>query len=147
VATAVSTKTVWTIGHGDQDFDALAAALTRHRVQTIVDVRSEPYSKRAPDFTKAALEEFAASAGFGYRWMGSKLGGKPLATAEVFATGIDEVIGLSRSSQVVLLCAEANPVHCHRDKVLAPALVGRGFEVVHILADGAAMPYQEHLAI
>ena len=68
---------VWTIGHGDKDFDAVAAELSKHGVQTIVDVRSQPYSRHAPDFTKATLEEEAATAGFGYRWLGDKLGGRP----------------------------------------------------------------------
>lgn len=138
---------IWTIGHGNRDFDTIAAALNRHRIQTIVDVRSEPYSKHAPEFTKGVLEESAASAGFGYRWTGRKLGGKPPAAEEDLLSGIDEVAGLSAASRVALLCSEIDPTHCHRDSVLAAAFADRGYEVLHILGDGESMPYQDHLAI
>ena len=136
---------VWTIGHGARDFDTVAAALTRHGCQTIVDVRSTPYSRHAPEFSKAELEEAAASAGFGYRWLGDRLGGKPPASPDQLESGIDELAGLCATSRVALVCAELDPVHCHRDSVLAPAMVGRGYEVVHILADGDASLYQDHL--
>ncbi len=138
---------IWTIGHGRLDFDTLAESLDAHHIQTIVDVRSDPYSRHAPDFTKRALEESAATAGLGYRWMGRKLGGRPPAADAELESGIDELVGLSATSRVVLLCAEANPVHCHRDTSLAPSLAERGYDVIHLLDDGQAMPFQDHLAI
>ena len=138
-------KRLWTIGHGSKDFDALVHALDRHGVQMIVDVRSQPYSRRSPEFTKAELQEAAASAGLGYRWLGDKLGGKPAAAPQDLEAGLDELAGLCASSRVALLCAEADPRHCHRDSVLAPAMESRGYVVIHILADEAGAPHQDHL--
>ena len=138
---------IWTIGHAAHDFDAIATVLIDQGVQTIIDVRSQPYSKWAPEFVKAALEESAAAAGFGYRWMGRTLGGKPPPDESVLATGLDELEGLCASSHVVLLCAEGNPGHCHRDQVLAPALTRRGYEVVHILESGETVPFQDRLEL
>ncbi|MCP3976502.1 MAG: DUF488 domain-containing protein [bacterium] len=138
---------IWTIGHGASDFDTLVASLAKHHIQTIVDVRSAPYSKHAPDFTREALQQAAATAGLGYRWMGRKLGGKPPASEADLVSGVEELIGLSATSRVVLLCAEADPAHCHRDSTLAPTLAERGYDVIHILDDGDAMPHQDHLAI
>ena len=137
--------TVWTIGHGDRDFDDVARSLAAHGVRTIVDVRSQPYSKYAPDFTKGELEIAAASAGFGYRWLGDRLGGKPPPSEEELTSGLEELAGLVDSTDVALLCAETDPSHCHRNSLLAPALIKRGRRVVHILPDGAAAPYQETL--
>lgn len=137
--------TIWTIGHGDRDFDAVAADLASHGVQTIVDVRSQPYSKHAPDFTKGELEIAAATAGFGYRWLGDRLGGLPLPNSERLDSGLSEIAGLSATSQVVLLCAEEDPLRCHRSTFLTPALVGQGFHIVHIMRDGSAAPHQESL--
>lgn len=145
--TPVAGRRIWTIGHADRDFDTIASALVAHGAQTIVDVRSQPYSKWAPDFMKANLAESAAAAGFGYRWMGRTLGGMPPAEPADLAAGLDELLGLCASSHVVLLCAEGDPRHCHRDQLLAPALTERGFEVVHILADGDIAPYQDRLQI
>ena len=79
--------------------------------------------------------------------MGRTLGGKPLPAAEQLAAGLDELTGLCASSHVVLLCAEGDPRRCHRDHLLAPALAERGYEVVHILPDGATAPYQDRLEI
>lgn len=138
-------KRLWTIGHGSKSFDAVADALNRHRVQMIVDVRSQPYSRRSPEFTKRELEEAAASAGFGYRWLGDKLGGKPIAADDDLEAGLDELAGLCTSSRVALLCAEGDPRHCHRDTILAPAMESRGYVVIHILPDEAAAPHQDHL--
>lgn len=138
-------RTIWTIGHSDRDFDSVARDLERHGVQTIVDVRSAPYSRHAPDFTKGELEVAAASAGFGYRWLGGRLGGRPPAAPEALESGVREVAGLAATSHVVLLCSEANPLECHRSSALAPALTAAGYSVVHILADGAATPHQDPL--
>lgn len=139
-----TTGRVWTIGHGNRDFDSLARDLESHGVQTIVDVRSHPYSKHAPEFTKRTLQEEAASAGFGYRWLGDKLGGRPLRPS-VQAAGLEELAGLCATSTVVLLCSESDPTHCHRSTVLAPRLGGAGYDVIHILDTGAATPHQPPL--
>lgn len=128
-----------------RDFDSLAADLTKNGVQTIVDVRSEPYSKHAVDFGKRRLEANAASAGFGYRWLGDKLGGRRAASPSEFAAGLEELAGLAATSDVVLLCAELEPTHCHRDVLLAPALEQIGYGVMHILGDGSVTPYQQAL--
>lgn len=137
--------TVWTIGHGDRDFDDVARSLTAHGVRTIVDVRSQPYSRHAPDFTKGELEVAAASAGFGYRWLGDRLGGRPLPSEQQLESGLEELTGLIETTDVVLLCAEIDPDHCHRNSLLAPALVARNRRVIHILGDGAGTPYQDPL--
>ena len=135
-------RTIWTVGHGDRDFDSVAAHLEAHGVQTIVDVRSQPYSKYTPDFTKGELEVVAATAGFGYRWLGDRLGGRPEPGPSQLESGLEEVEGLAATSHVALLCAEVDPVYCHRTKYLAPALIARGFSIVHILGSGDATPHQ-----
>lgn len=150
-------RTVYTIGHGREDFAAVAARLERHHVGMIVDVRSAPYSKHAPDFTKDELTHMTAASNFGYRWLGDRLGGRPsdpallrngepdwerVAASEAFAAGITELEGLIESAKVVLLCAEIDPTHCHRSRLLAPALEACGYEVMHILGDGEAVRHQ-----
>jgi len=143
---------IWTIGHGDRDFDSVAALLNRQGIQTIVDIRSEPYSRWAPDFTKRALQEATSAAGFGYRWLGRQLGGRPPpedpeeADARLTA-GLDELVGLCHASRVVLLCSELDPLGCHRNTVLAPALASRGYTVIHIDPAGHAMAHQDSLGI
>ena len=152
---------VFTIGHGHDDFGAFAQRCAGQGIRTIVDVRSEPYSSHAPDFTKARLEAICAATGLGYRWLGRTLGGRPsdpelldaqgrpdpdrVRVAPGFAGGLAEVEGLVATGPLAILCAELDPDRCHRTTLIAPELVALGYRVVHIVADGSTRPYQPPL--
>jgi len=154
---------VYTIGHGRAAFASIAEALARHGVATIIDVRSRPYSHYAPEFSRPILDGLAAASGFGYRWMGDALGGRPDDPALLRADGsLDEetvrrsprfraaladVVALAEGGGVALLCAEERPQHCHRSRVIAPALGEMGVTVVHLLHDGSALAHQDPLGI
>ena len=156
-------STIYTIGHGSEPFSNLEDRLALHHVQSIVDVRSVPYSKHAPDFRKKELEVNATAAGLGYRWLGDRLGGLPtdpellapsgapdyakVAATPAFAAGLDEVEALAAGSRVVLVCSELDPEHCHRAQLLAPALEVRGYRVVHIGRDGVGRVHQPGMPI
>lgn len=155
--------TIHTIGHGRAAFAAVAEVLARHGVATIVDVRSHPYSRHAPDFSRPVLEGLAAASGFGYRWSGEALGGRPadpallrpdgtpddaaLRRSPRFRAALADLAALASDGGVVLLCAEERPDYCHRARVIAPALQETGLRVVHLLHDGTALPHQEPLGI
>jgi uncharacterized protein (DUF488 family) len=155
--------TIYTIGHGKRSFGEVREQLERHGVAMIVDVRSHPTSRHAPDYRKQALEAAAAAAGFGYRWMGAALGGRPddpallaeggepdwcaVARSPQFRSAIVDLLALAEEAPVAVLCAEASPDHCHRSAVIAPALTAAGARVVHLLPGGEAAPHQEGLGI
>jgi len=155
--------TVYTIGHGRAPFAAVAEVLAGHGVATLVDVRSHPYSRHAPEFSRPVLEGLAATSGFGYRWMGDALGGRPddptlvdaggaldeaaLRRSPRFRAGLTDLAALAVGGAVALLCAEEDPGHCHRSRVVAPALEEMGLQVVHLRHDGTAVPHQDSLGI
>jgi uncharacterized protein (DUF488 family) len=152
---------IFTIGHGSRTFDEVAEVLRRYGVAMVVDVRSQPYSRHAPDFSKSRLETLAAAAGLGYRWMGDALGGRPADPAlagpdgrleheairnrPAYRAGLDVVGAMAEGAGIVLLCAEETPEHCHRATLLAPDLIALGHRVSHLRADGNAVPHQEPL--
>jgi uncharacterized protein (DUF488 family) len=154
---------IWTIGHGGRTFVEIEHLLAEHGISAVVDVRSRPYSRHAPDFTKAALAELCADAGLGYRWLGETLGGRPddprlllpsgapdlerLAASPGFLGGVEELIALARTAPTAILCAETDPTGCHRATVIAPALEERGFDVEHILGDGSVIRHQPALPL
>lgn len=154
-------STIYTVGHGNAPFQEIERILRLNGVATVVDVRSIPYSKYAPDFRKDTLVELAAAAGLGYRWMGNRLGGHPRGErhsqdgddqpsrvdSPSFRGALDEVMALNETGPVALLCAERDPEHCHRRLVLAPELEVRGVEVFHLLPDGTAHRHQPTLGI
>ena len=154
---------VWTVGHGDRSFADMEHLLADHDVATLVDVRSQPYSRRAPDFVRSALDEYCRDASIHYRWMGASLGGRPtdpalmladgapnleaIARSPGFQGGIEELAAVARASTTVIMCAESDPSLCHRSTLIAPAIEERGFEVVHLLADGTWMRHQSTLPL
>lgn len=153
---------IYTVGHGDGSFADLEARLRPHRIQTIVDVRSQPYSRHAPDFVKAELEAIAAEAGYGYRWLGDHLGGRPDDTAlhtdggvdpvkvvasATFRSGLEELLALAQGSRVAVLCAEVDHRHCHRTTWIAAELDGMGMPVRHITASGSSVAHQPDLGL
>jgi len=155
--------TIYTIGHGRASFAEVAAVLEQHRVPTIIDVRSQPVSRHAPEFSRRVLEELAASTGLGYRWMGDVLGGRPgdpalhlpdgspdyaaIRGSPGFWAALVHLAALSAEAKVALLCAEERPERCHRALLIAPALEELGLRVVHLLHDGTALAHQPPLAI
>ena len=160
--TSDAAPVIYTIGHGGGSFTDLERRLGPHRVGIIVDVRSQPWSSRAPDFNRDALEIHAAGVGLAYRWLGRSLGGRPsertpsaadgdlaeeqaMAASPSFSAGLDEVEGLADIAPVVLLCAETDARSCHRATLIAPALIARGYHVHHIDAHGVAEPHQDRL--
>ncbi len=152
--------TVYTIGHGPRSFGHVAAALIEHGIGVIVDVRSSPFSRYAPDFTRDRLIRLSAEANLGYRWLGDRLGGRPddpelrrgdspdwtaIEQSAAFRAGITELDGLARAGRVALLCAEQDPTQCHRAFLIAPAMERLGFAVTHILPNGSAVPHHDTL--
>ena len=134
---------VFTIGHGASEFRMVADHLDRFGIATVIDVRSRPYSRHAPDFNKNTLSELATTAGFGYRWMGDSLGGLgETPDSASFLASLHQVVTLARTAPVVLLCAEGDPSRCHRSTLLAPALEEMGARIAHILPDGSSRPHQ-----
>lgn len=142
---------VFTIGYGGQPIDRIVALLKQHSIDVLVDVRSVPYSRARPEFRKKELAEIMRENSIEYLFLGDRLGGIPdsgtdyttIRTGGPFQSGIDEVVDLTQTQLLCLLCAEENPARCHRFHLITPELTRRGFEVLHILPNGRAVPDAE----
>jgi uncharacterized protein (DUF488 family) len=142
---------VFTVGHSNHPAEWLEKLLRMHRVTALADVRSSPYSRFNPQFNRRALAEWLRDAGIAYGFMGRELGGRSddpadyaegrirydrLAAKPAFKIGLERIIRRPLNERTVLLCAEKEPLDCHRTLLVAPALADRGIRVQHILADG-----------
>jgi uncharacterized protein (DUF488 family) len=147
----VTRRTVWTIGHSTWAIEEFLATLGTHGIETIVDVRRFPGSRRLPQFGAAALASALAERGIAYRWIG-ELGGRRqpdpaspndawrhsafrayadhMATDE-FAAGLFELEMIASGSRSAIMCAEVLWWRCHR-RLIADALTALGYEVRHI---------------
>lgn len=143
---------VFSIGHSDHTAEALVTLLGRHGVSAVADVRAAPYSRHHPQFSKAALIATLRAAGLAYVYLGEQLGGLPsarvraqmqgsgyaaMAATEVFQEGIARVGQGCERHRIALMCAERDPIDCHRALLVGRALAGEGVGVEHIHADGA----------
>ncbi len=52
-----------------------------------------------------------------------------------FRDALDRLLSSASSATVAAMCAEADPLHCHR-QYLADAVVARGVDVIHLLPGG-----------
>ena len=66
---------LFTIGHSNHAFGHFRALLRRHGIEAVADVRSRPYSRFVPHFSKGRLDRLLAEADIGYLYLGAELGG------------------------------------------------------------------------
>jgi uncharacterized protein (DUF488 family) len=145
-----------TIGHSNQPAERFVGLLQGAGVTAVADVRSVPFSRRFPWFSGKALAERLARAGIAYLALGDALGGRPrdprfycdgfvdyeaMAASAEFRAGLDRVADEMTRHRLCLMCAEREPLDCHRCLLLARALAGRGLLPGHILADGTIEPH------
>jgi uncharacterized protein (DUF488 family) len=154
--------TLYTIGHSTRTPGEFIAALEAHSIQTLVDIRSFPTSKRLPHFNRESLEESLAAAGIRYIWM-KELGGRrkkirddspnvglrnisfrnyaDYMLTEEFETAIAELISLAEHSRTAYMCAERVYFKCHR-MLVSDWLTLHGHEVLHIDDSKPAKPHK-----
>ena len=149
---------ICTVGHSNHTLEGFLALLRRHRIAAVADVRSVPYSRFSPHFSRAALAEALQTSGIGYLYLGRELGGRPadpacyeneriryerVAQTGGFRAGIAGLLEIARKQCVAVMCAEKEPLDCHRTLLVARALEASGAQVEHILADGELEPHAQ----
>lgn len=147
---------VLTVGHSNHSPEAFLALLARHGVTALGDVRSAPWSRFNPHFNRKALPASLLAGGIAYVWLGRELGGRPddpacyedgglrydrLAQTALYRQGIARVLSGAAEHRLALMCAEKDPLHCHRALLVSRSLEDEGLEIAHILADGSLEPH------
>jgi uncharacterized protein (DUF488 family) len=145
-------STLYTIGHSDHPLEAFLALLHTHAVNAIADVRSQPLSRRHPQFNRQPLQASLRKAGVQYVFLGQECGARTddpacyeadkvqyerLAQTAQFRAGLERIRAGAQQFRLALMCAERDPLSCHRTILVSRALVDEGLDVAHILADGA----------
>ena len=144
---------VSTVGHSNHLQEILVGLLEQHGVNTLADVRSAPYSRFNPQFNRENLKDTLSTCGIRYVYLGRELGGRPedsscydesgrvqyrlVARTELLQGGIERVMHGAGNHCIALMCAEKEPMECHRTLLVSEALAGRSVVVSHILEDGS----------
>jgi uncharacterized protein (DUF488 family) len=149
VASVTELTPILTIGYGNRNIDEFVALLKQAGVSYLADVRSVPYSRRSPEYSRELLERRLRSENIRYIFLGNLLGGRPEDPAcydadghvdytrcrdsHAFQRGIDRIkTAYEQDAHLALMCSEARPSDCHRSKLLAEMLEERGVPVQHI---------------
>ena len=147
---------IFSIGHSNIPAERFIALLRGAGVNAVADVRSAPYSRHFPWFNGKRLADGLARAGMTYAAHGDTLGGRPrdpslyrdgvadyeaMAKQPEFVSGIGRLMAEAARRSICLMCAEREPLDCHRCLLVARALAERGRLVGHILHDGTIEPH------
>lgn len=158
--TSVCGPTILTVGHSNHLPETFVRLLQLHGVTAVADVRSSPYSRAYPEFNRDSLSELLREGGIAYVFLGRELGARSkdpscykdgrvqygrLASTDLFRKGLARVMSGATSHRIALLCAEREPLACHRAILVARELEKLGARIEHIHADGSLEPHHEAL--
>lgn len=144
---------LFTVGHSNHPQEEFLNLLNKHEVQVLVDARSYPYSKYAPQYNREELNNTLRGCGISYLFLGRELGGRPegeefydeeghvlyyrVAESPLFLDGITRLEAGIRKFRVAVMCSEENPAVCHRYLLIGRVLAERGATLYHIRGDGS----------
>jgi uncharacterized protein (DUF488 family) len=150
---------IYTIGHSNHPIDRFIALLHQHDVDAVADVRSTPYSRFNPQFSKEKLQAALAAAGIRYVFLGEELGARSkdptcydeggrvsyakLASTDLFRRGLDRLLAGMQNHRIAIMCAEREPLECHRTILVSRELERAGVPITHILSDGTLEPHRD----
>jgi len=151
-----SLPSILTLGHSTHTWEWFVSLLKLGRATAVADVRSAPYSRHTPYFSREKLAAGLRREAVEYVFLGGELGGRPsdphlfsgniadyekMARTESFQTGLTRVINGASRYRIALLCAERDPLNCHRFLLVSRRLAERGLAISHILPDGS---FEDH---
>lgn len=142
---------VFTIGHSTHASGYFIELLAKHGISAVADVRSSPFSRFNPQFNREVLSRELRDHNIRYVFLGEELGARSkdpqcyldgkvqydrIAQTELFKKGITRVLEGAERFRIALMCAEKDPLTCHRAILVSRALVEMSVDVEHILPDG-----------
>lgn len=144
---------VYTIGYGNRSIEDFIKLLQKYGIKYVVDLRSQPYSRYKPEFSKAPLEHYLTKQQIRYVYMGDTLGGRPedascytedekvnykiLVQKDFYQRGINRLRSAwEKQFPIVLMCSELKPEECHRGKLIGKTLLEQRIDVLHIDESG-----------
>ncbi len=142
---------LFTIGHSTHSWEKFLELLQRHRIEAVADVRSSPYSQFNPQFNRETLQLALRQANISYVFLGEELGARRaepecyvngkvdyslIAQTPAFVRGLDRLTQGAAKMRIAIMCAEKDPLDCHRCILVSPQLKERGINVQHIHDDG-----------
>jgi uncharacterized protein (DUF488 family) len=142
-------KPLYTIGHGSRKIDDFLKILKDFKIEYLLDIRSQPYSKFNPQYNQTDLKFFLERNGITYVFMGDTIGGRPsdkscyddegkvdyeiVKTKDFFIQGVSRLkTAYEKEINAVIMCSESKPCECHRSKLIGRVLQSDKVILKHI---------------
>lgn len=155
-------ENLFTIGHSNHSMERFFELLGSQEIEAVIDLRSAPYSRYCPHYNKDTVEKSLKSRGIEYIFLGRELGGKRneencyvdgrvkfelIARLPIFQIGLERVIQEVEKHKVALMCAESEPLDCHRTILVCRQLkkIKPDLQITHILSDGTTEQHEATL--
>lgn len=153
-----SQPTVFTVGHSTLEIAAFVSLLKQHGIEAVADVRSSPYSQHNPQFNREALQVSLRAAGIQYVFLGDELGARRsesdcyvngqaeyerISGTPAFKRGLQRLSEGATRLRVALVCAEKDPLECHRAILVCRHLKSVIPSISHILGDGSLETHEQ----
>ncbi|MPZ44523.1 MAG: DUF488 family protein [Betaproteobacteria bacterium] len=150
--------TILTIGHSSHPIAEFVRLLSDHQIDVVADVRSSPYSKRNPQFSRESLQKSLKDQGVKYLFLGRELGARRterecyvqgkaeyerIAELPAFNDGVRRLLKGASDYRIALMCAEQDPLTCHRTVLVCRHLKKHGLALGHILPDGNVESHEQ----
>ncbi|MEG4456370.1 DUF488 domain-containing protein [Microcoleus sp. N9_A1] len=149
---------LFTIGHSNLSIEAFVLLLQKHGITAVADVRSHPFSRYLPHFNKSEITASLSSTGIQYVFLGKELGARPedlscydtsgkalynrIAATPLFSAGMQRLLKGAANYKISLMCAEKDPITCHRTILVCHKLKVFNLQINHILSDGNLESHQ-----
>ena len=145
-------NTIYTIGYTGFSLSEFLNVLKNYKIQVVIDVRSSPYSERYPNYNRPNLEDTLKKSGIYYRNYADEFGArqdnpiyytdgyldfKKFSKSQAFQNGVVKIRNsLDKGYLIAFLCAEKDPIQCHRAILVSREFSDLGYNVHHILTNG-----------
>ena len=152
IETKKDLRRIFSVGHSNHSMPEFVTLLQHVGVNVLVDVRSHPYSRHAPQFNSSGISLELRERRITYLYLGKELGGRPedesfyddngyvlygeWSRSSQFLQGIARLERGVENYQIVMMCSEEDPIECHRRLLITPVLEKHGVTVMHIRRDG-----------
>jgi uncharacterized protein (DUF488 family) len=155
---ARSKPNIFTVGHSTLEIAAFVSLLKEHGIEAVADVRSSPYSQHNPQFNREALQASLRMADIEYVFLGDELGARRsesdcyingqaeydrIAATPAFKRGLKRLSDGAARMRVALVCAEKDPLECHRAILVCRHLKSIIPSISHILSDGSLETHEQ----
>jgi len=149
---------LYTIGYSPHTLDSFLDTLNKYHITAIADVRSTPYSQFKPEFNKDKFKEFLKKHNIAYVFLGDLCGARVedsscyvngkvnyslVSENPKFKEGLERIKKGMQRYLIALMCAEKDPITCHRTILICRNLVATNIKIKHILSNGKIEEHKE----